>query len=325
MAQTVCVTRVIPQPGIDLLRRYFEVDVNESDQPYSEHVLREYAGRYDAFVTLLTDKIDSSILDAGRGKLKVVANVAVGFDNIDVDAATKHGTMVTNTPGVLTDTTADFVWALILAIGRRVVEADRYFRAGKFQGWSMMLLLGDDIHGSTLGIVGFGRIGQAVAKRATGFGMRILYFDPVIQADEVACRVGARKVELDTLLRESDFVTLHTPLAPETHHLISDPQLAMMKSTAYLVNTSRGPIVDEAALARALRNREIAGAALDVFEQEPKAKAELLDLENIILAPHIASASVATRTRMATMAAENVIVALGGQRPPALLNPDVLS
>lgn len=320
----VFVTRVIPQPGIDLLRRAgLDVDVNESDTPLDHDALRHAAESYDALVTLLTDHIDRSVLEAGKGNLKIVANVAVGYDNIDVDAATALGIMVSNTPGVLTDTTADFAWALIMSVGRRVCEGDAYFRAGKYRGWGIMLLLGGDIHGATLGIVGFGRIGQAVARRATGFGMTILYYDPIVEADGVAAELGARKVGLETLLRESDFVTLHTLLSPETHHLIGARELEMMKPTAYLINTSRGPVVDEAALVEALRRNTIAGAGLDVFEREPEPAPGLTELSNAVLTPHIASASVATRTRMATMAAENVIAASRGERPPTLVNTDL--
>jgi glyoxylate reductase len=324
MARTVYVTRIIPQPGIDLLRQHADVDVNENDQPLSPEELRQKAASHVALVTLLTDQIDRSVLEAGRGSLRIVANVAVGYDNIDVDAATELGIMVTNTPGVLTETTADFAWTLLMGIARRVCEAQAFLRAGKYQGWGIMMMLGEDVHGKTLGLVGFGRIGQAMAKRATGFDMRTLYYDPIIQADDVAARLGAQQVNLDTLLRESDFVSVHTPLTPETHHLIGTLQLQSMKATAYLINTSRGPVVDEAALAEALRAKKIKGAALDVFEREPEVHPRLRGLDNVLITPHIASASVATRTRMATMAAENVVAAFDGKRPPTLVNPEVL-
>jgi glyoxylate reductase len=321
----VYVTRVIPQPGIDLLRQHLTVEVNESDRPLSHDELCTKAAEYDALVTLLTDRIDQAVLEAGKGHLKIVANVAVGYDNIDVAAATELGIMVSNTPGVLTETTADFAWTLLMAIARRVVEGDRLLRAGKFQGWGIMMLLGADIHGKTLGIVGFGRIGQAMAKRATGFNMKILYYDPITQADDVAASLGAQKVDFDTLLRQSDFVTLHTPLTEETRHLMSRPQFDKMKSSAYLINTARGPIVDEEALADALVEGEIRGAALDVFEDEPRANPRLIPLDNVVLTPHIASASVETRTKMATTAAENVIAAVQDKRPRTLVNPEVLS
>jgi glyoxylate reductase len=325
MANTVYVTRVIPQPAIDLLRRHAQVDVNQDDTPLSQEELRQKAAGYDALVTLLTDHVDRPVLEAGKGKLKIVANDAVGYDNIDVGAATEMGILVSNTPGVLTDTTADFAWALIMSIARRVCEGNSLFHSGKFHGWDIMMLLGGDVHGQTLGLVGFGRIGQAVARRSIGFDMRILYYDPVTEAAEVAKQLRAERVDLDRLLQESDFVSIHTPLTPETHHLISHRELDLMKDTAYLINTARGPVVDEAALADALRDHRIAGAALDVFEHEPNAHPGLMELDNALLTPHIASASVATRTRMSTMAAENVIAAFEGKKPPTLVNPEALA
>lgn len=322
---SVYVTRVIPKPGIDRLRaRGYRVDVNEPDTPLTGEQLREKAAEYDALVTLLTDGIDGRVLEAGKGHLKIVANVAVGYDNIDVPAASAAGILVTNTPGVLTETTADFAWSLLMAVGRRVVEGDAFFRAGKYKGWGILMLLGEDIYGKTLGIVGFGRIGQAVAQRATGFSMDILYYDPVIEAEEAARRVGARRVDLDTLLAQSDFVTVHTPLTSETRHLIGMPQFQKMKPTAYLINTSRGPVVDEEALVQALRDNVIRGAALDVYENEPEPHPGLTSLENAVLTPHIASASRETREKMATMAADNVIAVFEGQAPPTPVNPDVL-
>ncbi len=290
MTRRVYVTRVIPQPGIDLLREHAEVEVNESDEPLSAGELRACAHEYDALVTPLTDHVDESVLRAGHGRLQIVANVAVGYDNIDVGAATRHSIMVSNTPGVLTETTADFAWTLLMAVARRVSEAENFLRAGKYQGWGIMMLLGEDIHDKTLGLAGFGRIGQAMARRAAGFNMNVLYYDPVLNGDEVCAQLGARRVDLDTLLRESDFVSVHTPLTPETHHLIGAEQLSMMKPTALLINTSRGPVVDEAALAEALCDRVIAGAALDVFEVEPlPAGSPLWDLPNVLISPHSAS------------------------------------
>jgi len=323
MSRSVYVTRMIPQPGIDMLRAHVDVEVNESDGPLSSDELRRRAGSHDALVTLLTDKIDSAVLRSGAGSLKIVANVAVGYDNIDVPAATASGIMVSNTPGVLTETTADFAWAMLMSVTRRIPEAQSFLRAGKYQGWGIMMMLGEDIHGKTLGIAGFGRIGQAVAQRATGFGMKILYYDPVVQAEDAARRLNASSVDLNTLLRESDFVSVHTPLTPETRHMIGKEQLDLMKDTAYLINTSRGPVIDEAALAGALKSNRIRGAALDVFENEPEVHPELLHLDNAVITPHIASASVATRSRMATVAAENVIAALNGQRPPNLVNEEL--
>jgi len=323
MSRSVYVTRVIPQPGIDLLREHVDVEVNESDEPLSAEKLRLRAGSHDALVTVLTDKIDSAVLQSGEGSLKIVANVAVGYDNIDVPAATAVGVMVSNTPGVLTETTADFAWALLMSVARRIPEAQSFLRTGKFQGWGIMMMLGEDIHGKTLGIAGFGRIGQAVAQRATGFGMKILYYDPVVQAEDAARRLGARSVDLNTLLRESDFISVHTPLTPETRHMIGKEQFDLMKDSAYLINTSRGPVIDETALVGALKANRIRGAALDVFENEPQVHPELLQFDNAVVTPHIASASVATRSRMATMAAENVIAALDGQRPPTLINEEL--
>lgn len=325
MGRKVYVTRVIPQAGIDLLRQSAEVEVNEADTPLDEKALQEKAATHDALVTLLTDRIDRSVLEAGRGRLKIVADVSVGYDNIDVAVATELGIAVTNTPDVLTETTADFAWALMLSVARRVCESQAFLRSGKYQGWGILMMLGGDVYGKTLGVIGFGRIGQAVARRASGFSMNVLYYDPVLPREAEAQFPGMRRVDLDTLLRESDFVTVHTPLTPDTHHLIGREQMRAMKASAYLINTSRGPVVDEEALVDALRDGEIAGAGLDVFEHEPKVNPGLLELQNVVITPHIASASEATRSRMATMAAENVIAVLNGERPAQILNPAVLS
>jgi glyoxylate reductase len=319
----VFVTRVIPQPGIDLLGEHVDVAVNESDVPLEPDELRQKAAEVDALVTLLTDTVDRSVLQASN-TLKAVTNVAVGFDNIDVPAATEAGVAVTNTPGVLTDTTADFAWTLLMAIARRVVEADAYMRGGRYKGWGIQLLLGQDIHHATLGVVGMGRIGQGMARRASGFDMRVLYSDEVRLSPERELELNVTYVDVDTLLAESDFISLHTPLTPETRHFINSQRIALMKPTACLINTSRGPVVNEADLARALRENRLAGAALDVFENEPEVHPDLLSLANVILAPHIASASVATRTRMATMAAENCLAILSGHQPPNPVNPVVL-
>lgn len=324
MTARVYVTRVIPESGLAMLRERYDVDVNETDVPLTPDQLAEKASRYSALVTLLTDHIDRAVLKAGEGALKIVANLAVGYDNIDVDAATEYGIMVTNTPDVLTETSADFTWALLMAVARRVCEGQAFLRSGKFHGWGILMLLGDDVYGRTLGIAGLGRIGQAVARRATGFGMNILSYDPATNAAEAAAALGARHVDLDTLLRESDFVSVHVPLTPDTHHLFSAAQFKLMKPDAYLINTSRGPVVDEAALVDALKSGTIRGAALDVFENEPDLNPELLELDNVIVTPHISSASTETRGRISTMAAENVIAALSNERPPTLLNPAVL-
>lgn len=273
-------------------------------------------------ICLLTDTIDGEVLGSNPD-LKVVSNVAVGVDNIDVKTATSFGVMVTNTPGVLTETTADFAWALLMATARRLVEGDRFVRAGKWKEWMLMEFLGHDVQGKTLGICGLGRIGGAVARRAQGFKMRLLYTQR--HRNEAAEKeLNATYADKMTLLRESDFVVLLLPLTPETHHYIGRKEIKAMKRTAILVNAARGPIVDEKALVEALKARRIAGAGLDVFEREPKVDRGLLGLPNVVLAPHIASASMETRTRMACMAAENCVAAVTGRRPPNLVNPEVL-
>lgn len=323
MKPRVLVTRLLPQPAIEMIAAHFEAHVNSSDLKYTKQELMQHLTDKEGMVCLLTDSIDAEVIDASP-KLKVIANVAVGYDNIDVKVATRKGILVTNTPGVLTETTADLAWALLMATARRLVEADRYLRAGEWREWGLNLMLGGDIYGKTLGIVGLGRIGKAVARRARGFDMSLLYYDPV-RADAPTERdLGVTYADLEALLRESDFVTLHLPLTQSTHHLIGERELSMMKPTAYLINTSRGPIVDEAALANALQKGTIAGAGLDVFEREPHLEESLLRLDNTVLLPHIASASVATRTRMATMAADNLIAALSGEKPPNPVNPEAL-
>jgi len=318
----VYVTRLLPGPALDMLRASCDVEVNPRDEAISyEELLEKVKGR-DGIITLLTDKIDVEVIKAGAQSdppLRVIANYAVGYDNVDVACATEHSIFVSNTPGVLTNTTADIAWALMFSIARRIPEAERFARAGKYMGWSPTLFLGGDIYGKTLGIVGVGRIGAAVAMRSKGFNMRVLYND-VRHNAEIEKEVGAEKVDMDTLLRESDFISVHVPLMPETRHLIGKRSLSMMKPTAYLINTSRGPVVDEAALAEALKNKVIAGAALDVFEEEPKIHPGLLELENVIVVPHIASGSVETRSKMAIMAAENVLAVLSGKTPPNAVN-----
>jgi len=303
------------QEGVDLLATVFDVDYNADDRLYSPSELAARAKSKDALVTILTDRVDDALLAQLPG-LKVVANVAVGYDNIDTAAAKKHDVMVTNTPGVLTEATADFAFTLLLAAGRRVAEADRYVRAGKFTSWEMMGFHGGDLAGATLGIAGFGRIGQAVAKRGRGFGMHIIYSDEQRVPEALESELGARFVDKETLVASSDFLSLHVPLLPTTQHYIGASELQAMKKSAYLINTSRGPVVDEAALARALQTGEIAGAGLDVYEREPQVEPLLLTLDNVTLAPHIASATVATRRKMALMAAENAIAAVRGIEPP---------
>lgn len=277
----------------------------------------------EALVCLLTEKVDAELL-AKAPKLRIAATVSVGFDHIDVDACTKRNVIATHTPGVLDDTTADFAWALLMAIARRVQEADTHLRAGGWPGWDLDQFCGGDVWGKTLGIIGFGRIGRGVARRSYGFNMRVLYNDAVRAPMNVEEQLRAEYVDRDKLFRESDFVTLHVPLLPDTQHLISKENVAKMKPTAYLVNTSRGPVVDEAALAEALEQKKIAGAALDVYENEPTVHPALLGRKDVILTPHIASASVDTRTKMAVMAANNVVAFFQGKRPPNALNADAL-
>jgi glyoxylate reductase len=314
----VFVTRQIPEPGLELLRKRCEiVDVNPEDRVLGKHELIQSIRGRDGVLCSLTDRIDAEVLEAARGT-KGFANYAVGYDNIDVKRAAELGIQVTNTPGILTDATADLAWALLLAAGRRIAEGDRMMRAGEFGSWAPMMLLGADVVRRTLGIVGAGRIGSAVAMRSVGFRMRVLYCD-TRRNEEIERAVDAKRVDLSTLLRESDFVSLHVAFTPETHHLIGAPQLAMMKPTAVLINTSRGAVIDESALVAALRERQIAAAGLDVYEEEPRLKPGLAELPNVVLAPHIGSATIETRSRMALLAAENLIAMLEGRRPPNLV------
>ena len=318
----VFVTRRIPEPGLEMLREKCEVEVNPEDRVLTKEEIIEGVKGKDALLCLLTDDIDEEIMDANPN-LKVISNYAVGFNNIKVEEATKRGLPVTNTPGVLTETTADMAWALLMAVGRRIVESDKFTRAGKFKGWGPMLLLGYDIYGETLGLVGLGRIGEAMVKRAHGFDMKVLYYDANRRSPEDEKELGIEYRELDQLLAESDYVSLHVPLLPSTHHLIGERELGLMKKTGILINTARGPVVDEKALVKALQDGEIAGAGLDVYENEPALEPGLIDLDNVVLAPHTASATRETRTKMATMAAENLLAALEGKIPPNIVNPEV--
>jgi len=323
MGFNVYVTRRIPEPGLDILRKECEVvEVNPDDRVLTQTELLEQVKGRDGVLCLLTDKIDAEVFDAAKGA-KIFANYAVGYDNIDVPAATERGIAITNTPGVLTDATSDMAWALLFSTARRTAESDKYTRAGKFEGWGPMLFLGGDITESTLGIVGAGRIGTAVAKKSVGFRMKVLYAD-MRRNEELEKEVGAKQVDLDTLLKEADYVSIHVPLMPETTHLIGKREFKLMKKTAYLINTSRGPVVDEKALAEALKSGEIAGAGLDVYENEPEVEPGLMELDNAVLAPHLGSATIATRTKMATMAASNLAAMLKGQSPPNIVNPEVL-
>jgi glyoxylate reductase len=320
----VFVTRDIPDRGLEMVRAFCEADVWMEEKPPAQDVLLKRVIGVEGLLCLLTDQVDGAVMDAAGPGLKVISNHAVGVDNVDLDAATRRGIPVGNTPGILTETTADFAFALLLAAARRVVEADRFVREGRWVTWGPKLLLGRDVHDATLGIVGFGRIGQAVAQRAAGFKMRVLYNDTERGEASLEESLGAQAASLEQLLQESDFVTLHTPLTEETHHLIDADALSRMKPSAVLINTARGPVVDNEALYRALKDRRIAAAALDVTDPEPLPEGSpLLELDNLVLAPHIASASEETRAKMAQMAAENLIAGLKGERLPFCVNPEV--
>lgn len=323
MKPKVYVTRLLPKEAMDKIHSFCDAKTWEGELPPPRDVLLENVADVQGLLSLLTDKIDAELMDKAP-KLKVISNCAVGFDNIDVKEATKRRIIVGNTPGVLTETTADFAFALLISAARRIVEGDKQVRAGKWKTWGPMILLGQDVHDATLGIVGLGRIGQAVARRARGFGMKIIYHD-VARQKQAEDGLGIKFTDLETLLADSDFITLHTNLTPETHHLIGAKQFDKMKKNCILVNTSRGPIVDNMALYEALRSGKIAYAALDVTEPEPlPAQHPLLTLDNVIVVPHIASASVATRTKMGLMAADNLISGLKGEMPPNPVNPEVL-
>jgi len=320
----VYVTRELPERGLKIIKKHFDAEIWPEYSPPPKQTMIKKVKDVDALASLLSDKIDSEVFDAAP-KLKIVTQIAVGFDNIDIKEATKRGIYVTNTPEVLTDTTADFAWALLMAAARRVVEADKYVRTGQWKvSWHPTMMQGRDIYNATIGIVGAGRIGYAVARRAKGFNMKILFYD-VIPRPEMEKEFGAKRVDLDTLFKESDFVSIHVPLMKETYHLVNEEKLKLMKKTAYLINNSRGPVVDEKALYEALKEGKIAGAGLDVFEQEPTpADNPLLKLDNLVVAPHISSASYETRSKMAEMVAENLVAFLEGKMPPNLVNPDVM-
>ncbi|HUW82484.1 MAG TPA: D-glycerate dehydrogenase [Phycisphaerae bacterium] len=319
----VLVTRLIPQPGLELLRRHCQgVEVNPHDRDLShQELLEQVAGRH-AVLCMLTDQIDEAVLDTAGTQCRVFANLAVGYDNIDLAEATRKGVMITNTPGVLTDATAELTWALLLAAARRIVEADRFFRSGRWTGWGPMQFLGGQLAGQTLGILGAGRIGTAVALRSSGFGMKVLYCD-AIRNQQLETQLGARRVDLHSLFEQSDYVSMHVNLTPANRHLVDESLLRRMKPTACLVNTSRGPVIDEAALVWVLREGRIATAALDVYEDEPQPAPGLVELDNVVCVPHIGSATSQTREKMAIMAAENITAALTGRRPLNLVNPEV--
>ncbi|HSL30708.1 MAG TPA: D-glycerate dehydrogenase [Anaerolineales bacterium] len=318
----VFVTRRIPEKGLEAVRDFCDVDLWHHDLPPTRAELLEHIRGVEGLLCLLTEKIDGEVMDAAGGQLKVISNHAVGFDNIDVKAATQRKIPVGNTPGVLTDATADFTFALLMATARCIPEAERYVRQGKWKTWEPMLLLGVDIRGATLGLIGFGRIGKAVARRARGFDMHVIYYDP--SEPEPDPELNASPVDFETLLRNSDFVSLHTPLTPDTHHLIDAAALSKMKPNAVLINTARGPVVDPDALYEALREKRIFGAGLDVTDPEPlPMDSPLLSLDNLVIAPHLGSASKTSREQMSWMAAQNLIAGLKGERLPNCVNPEV--
>jgi glyoxylate reductase len=324
----ILVTQKVPDPAYPLLEAIGVVEANVEEGviwPHEE-LLRRAPG-HDYIYSLLTDNIDAHFLEtcaAGTPRLKMVANMAVGFNNIDVEAATRLGIAVSNTPGVLSDTTADLAFALLMATARRIPEAERYLRAGKFKGWGPLLFCGEDVHGSVLGLIGAGRIGKIVARRASGFDMKVIYYDVYPMSPEEEAEYHLKYMLMDDVLEQADFISIHTPYMSTTHHLISERELSIMKPSAILINTARGPIVDEKALVKALQNNTIAGAGLDVYENEPAVEPELLTMENVVLLPHIASASLKTRTLMATMASDNIVAHFLGQRPPNIVNPEAL-
>ncbi len=321
----VYVTRKVPEQALEILRSVASTSVwDREDVPPPRQVIMRELAQAEGVFSLLTDRIDAEVM-AAAPRLKVISNFAVGFDNIDIPAATKRGIVVTNTPDVLTETVADFTVCLMLAAARRLVEADRYTRDGKWKTWEPLLLAGQDIHHATLGLIGLGRIGAAVARRAQGFGMRVLYYD-VVRREDLERSLSITYRSLDDVLRDSDVISVHVPLSEQTRHLIGRPQFALMKNTAVFVNTSRGPVVDQVALTEALASRRIFAAGIDVFEQEPVSPNDpLLKLDNVVVVPHIASASIPTRIRMATLAAENLVAVLQGKRPPNPVNPEVLA
>ena len=319
----VLVTRLLPGPGMDSLQNHFDLDVNQKESPISREDLKKRIRDKDGLVCLLSDKIDAAII-ARAMRLRIIANYAVGYNNIDIVEASKRKIPVTNTPEVLTETTADLVFGLLISIARRIVEADGFLRAGRFKGWSPELLLGTDIHGKVLGIIGMGRIGRAVARRAHGFDMKVLYNDVERLTSDLERKHGVHYRSLNALLTESDYVSIHAPLNEQTKGMISAEEFRLMKKTAFLINAARGPIVDEVALVSAIKNKAIAGCALDVYEEEPQVNPGLLSLPNVVLVPHIGSASIEARAEMASMVAKNVIsVLIEKKRPPNIVNPKI--
>ena len=323
MQPKIYITRRIPESGIKLLQESCDVEIWDSDDVVPRDVFLKAISDKDAVLCLLTDKVDAETMDVAKN-VKIFANMAVGFDNIDVEECTKRGVMASNTPGVLTGTTADFAFTLLMSAARRIREGHEFVQAGKWETWGPLLLMGQDIHHATLGLIGLGRIGTEMARRGQGFSMRVLYND-VVRREDLEQELGLEYADFDTVLQESDFVSMHVPYMPATHHLISTEQLAMMKQSAVLINTARGPIVDPQALYTALKSGEIWAAGLDVTDPEPIPMDDpLLTLDNCLIAPHIASASFNTRSDMSELAANNILAALSGERPPTILNPDVL-
>ncbi len=317
----VFVTRKIPQQGLDALTKEFSVEVNPEDRVLrKEEIIKGIKGK-DGLLCLLTDPIDRDVINA-EPLLKMIASYAVGYDNIDVAAATKRGIPVSNTPGVLTETTAELAWALLFSVSRRVVEGDKFTRSGNFKGWAPMLMLGQDVSGKTLGVIGTGRIGTAFALKSKGFHMNVLYTDER-RNNELEQQLDTKRVPLQRLLKESDFISIHVPLTKETFHLIDEKELHLMKKTAILINTARGPIINEKALVKALSEHWIFGAGLDVYEKEPELSESLRRLDNVVLQPHTGSGTIETRTKMALMAAENMVIGLKGGVPPNCINPEV--
>ncbi len=317
----IFVTRKLPRPGLDLLRKECTIELNPDDRILTkDEIIKGIKGK-DGLLCLLTDTIDKDVINA-EPKLKMIASYAVGYDNIDTATATERGIPVSNTPDVLTETTAELAWALLFSVARRIVEGDGFTRGGRFKGWAPMLMLGQDVSHKTLGVVGTGRIGTAFALKSKGFQMNVLYTDEK-RNERIERDLGAKQVPLSTLLKESDFVSLHVPLTDATHHLIDEKELRMMKKTAILINTARGPIIRETALIKALKEHWIFGAGLDVYEKEPEISEELRSLHNVVLQPHTGSGTLETRTKMALMAAENLLIGLKGGIPPNCVNKEV--
>ncbi len=314
----VLVTQRIFPEAMAVLQEKAEVEGGEAEAPLSREELLERIEDKDGVLTLLVNRVDREVIDRAK-KLKIIANCAVGYDNIDVAYCRQKGILVTNTPGVLTEATADLTWALILAVARQIPQADYYTRQGNFKGWALDLFLGQEVYGKTLGIIGMGRIGQAVARRGLGFEMRIIYSDPNPLPPEKENELKARRVTLEELLSTADIVSIHASLNPTTYHLLSREKIALMKKTAILINAARGPIVDEAALAEALERGQIWGAGLDVYEREPEVEATLLSLKNVVLLPHIGSATRRTRLEMAMTAVRNLLQGLAGEKPDNLV------